>query len=79
MAHFHGTMHGNGAEIGRLGSKTSGFNATVHSMEGGVHVHLYESNGEDRISIRGGPHGSEMTHLIYDGPLKDISEGKVKL
>lgn len=79
MAHFHGIIRGGRGAANRLGTRSSGFEAVAHSWEGGVNVRLYERNGEDRIRIYGGPHGHETQHLIYDGPVKAIATGKVKL
>jgi hypothetical protein len=67
MANFRATIKGSKAEAHRLGSKTSGINATVNGWNLGIEVEgKVNSNGEDTfyVYITGGSKNFTKKGLI---------------
>lgn len=81
MAHFRGSIQGSRGEVSRLAGKNSGLSAYLNSWQGGVHVYLYERDGEDfaRVQLNSGSgHGGPLVDL-YDGPIDSAARGNLAI
>jgi len=80
MAHFIGYVKGNRGEASRLGSKSSGMDATARgwNIGGSVWVGYDEERGEDFVDLQidSGSNGSMGTvkrfKRVYASELKDL-------
>lgn len=72
MAHFRSTIKGHRGEASRLGTKTSGMDATVASWQGAVSVRLWhdEETGQDMAEVAlATHHGAGVNRVLYRGPV----------
>lgn len=51
MAHFIGTLKGSKSEVSRLGTKSSGIEATLNGWDIGVKVKIEHKNNNDVIYV----------------------------
>lgn len=72
MAHFYATLHGTRGEASRLGTKSSGMDATVASWQGAVSVRLWHDGATDtdmaEVSLIPW-HGAGDKTPLYAGPV----------
>lgn len=71
MARFRGTVQGGRGEASRLGHASSGVAAVAQSYSGDVKVSMFDSGGEDYVSIIIGPHGG-ADFVLYSGPISKL-------
>ena len=72
MAHFEATVQGNHYESTRVGSKASGIEAYIRSLQGAVAVRLSHDpkTGKDIVSVMLTPHqGVGTVQTLYYGPI----------
>lgn len=79
MARFRGTVSGNRGTASRLGHPQDGLTVTANGWNSGVHVDLYDEDGEDRCRIyfTGGSNGGGQV-LVYDGPCAIADAARLK-
>ena len=68
MAQFRGSMEGQRGSTSRLGSKKSGFNATINGWDWGIRVIATHVDGKDvfRVWRTGGSTGATPETLIAE-------------
>jgi len=72
VAHFYATLHGTRGEASRLGTKSSGMDATVASWQGAVSVRLWydSATDTDMADVSLIPwHGAGDSIPLYAGPV----------
>jgi hypothetical protein len=79
MAHFFASIQGQRGKASRLGSITSGINATVASWQGAVDVFLWHNyaTGEDMVRVSLKPWGNSGVHkVLFTGPVSGLASLK---
>ena len=72
MAHFEATVQGNRGESTRVGTKASGMDAYIRSLQGAVAVRLSHDaeTGKDMVHVMLTPHqGVGTVQTLYHGPI----------
>jgi hypothetical protein len=70
MAHFYARIAGRRGPASRLGTRSSGIEATAASWQGAVRVRLYERDGVDMADVSLIPwHGNGRHVALYSGPV----------
>jgi hypothetical protein len=75
MAHFYASIAGRRGPASRLGTRSSGIEATAASWQGAVSVRLYERDGVDMADVELMPwHGNGAHRTLYRGPVAGTPE-----